>query len=133
MYSTLRAQALALVPSPAHVLPFTTPTGYVHMLRHLAPQMVYVEEGLGGDHGASVEQIRGWVGQVVVVVGSHGGGLGGLVDTEDEGEASATTRESGQRSKWWENTDLVGLGKGVEVVDAARVREDWDRRVVGRD
>jgi hypothetical protein len=36
-------------------------------------------------------------------------------------------------SKWWESTDMVGLGKGVEVVDGTRLTDDYERRVGGRE
>jgi len=115
------------------VMPFTTPTGHIHMLRHLSPDLVYMVEALSGDNGVNVEQIKSWVGQVIVVVGGDGAGLGGLVDTDDEaGDAKVESRYRG-RNRWWESGDMVGLGKGVEIVDAARIREDFERRVVGRD
>lgn len=133
LWNSLHAQALRLVENPTMVMPFTTPTGYIHMLRHLSPDLVYMVEALGGDNGVNVEQIKSWVGQVIVVVGGDGAGLGGLVDTDDEaGDAKAESRYRG-RNRWWESGDMVGLGKGVEIVDAARIREDFERRVVGRD
>ncbi len=111
------------------VLPFTTPTGHVHILRHLAPDVVYIAETLAGDNGKNVEDVRSWVGQVVVVVGGDGAGLGGLVDTEDEGEGD----EHSKGKRWWEGAEMVGLGKGVEICDGVRVGEDWERRVGGRE
>lgn len=133
LWNSLHAQALRLVENPTMVMPFTTPTGHIHMLRHLSPDLVYMVEALSGDNGVNVEQIKAWVGQVIVVVGGDGAGLGGLVDTDDEaGDAKAESRYR-SRNRWWESGDMVGLGKGVEIVDAARIREDFERRVVGRD
>jgi hypothetical protein len=102
------------------------------MLRHLAPDVVYLVDALSGDNGANVEQVKQWVGQVIVVVGADGAGLGGLVDTDDEG-TGGERKAYARGSKWWESTDMVGLGKGVEVVDGARIREDFEKRIGGRD
>jgi hypothetical protein len=131
LWNTLHSQALRLVETPSMVMPFTTPSGHTHMLKHLAPDIVYMVEALSGTHGSNVEEIRRWVGQTVVVVGSDGTGLGGLVDTDDEGPANPKSEH--HREKWWESSDMVGLGKGVDVVDAVRLTEDFERRAVGRD
>lgn len=93
----------------------------MQILKHLAPQLVYVSEDLSGSDGDSVAQLRGWVGRTIVVAGE------GLADTETEDEG---TRE---RRRWYERSSMVGLGKEVEVVDAARVGEDWGKRVGGRE
>lgn len=127
LYASLTQQASHLVEDPTMIMPFTTPSGHIHLLRHLAPDLAYVTEPLAGQGGEWIEQIRSWVGQVVVVVGGpDGAGLGGLVDTEDE-----EGQEKGglKKPKWWESTDMVGLGKGVEIVDGVRVAEDFERRV----
>ena len=134
LWNTLHGQALRLVESPAMVMPFTTPTGHIHMLKHLGPDYVYIVDALSGTNGANVEDIKRWVGQTIIVVGSDGTGLGGLVDTDDEGPASKSKSEhASHTSKWWETTDMVGLGKGVEIVDASRLEDDFERRVGGRD
>ena len=107
------------------ILPFTTPTGYIHLLRHLAPSLVYVSDNhaISGPDGENVAQLKGWVGQTVIVVGDDD--HGGLADTESEDEAA----QSGEQHKWWESSNLVGLGKGIEVCDASHVGDDWGRRV----
>ena len=133
LYEVLHRQALRVVDAPASVLAFSTPSGHVHMLKHLAPDVVYVVDSLAGERGSSVAAVRGWVGQVVVVVGGDGSGLGGLIDTEDEGEGGAAAAANNGRDRWWEHSDMVGLGKGVEVVDGVRFHEDWERRIGGRD
>ncbi|KAJ4310085.1 hypothetical protein N0V94_008617, partial [Neodidymelliopsis sp. IMI 364377] len=127
--------ALRLVQDPAMVMPFSTPTGFVHMLRHLSPDLVYVVDALSGVQGRNIEDLKRWVGQTVVVVGSDGTGLGGLVDTDDEMSSAAGKGKASEHyeSKWWESADMVGLGKGVEVVDAGRLEEDYERRVGGRE
>jgi len=118
------------------ILPFTTPTGYIHILRHLAPETVYISDQpkLVGDEGYHIADLRGWVGQVVVVVGDDG--TGGLVDTETETEGEIDTENPGRRRRqeeeWYERSEMVGLGKGVEIVDIRKVGEDWRRRVGGR-
>lgn len=129
-FDLLYQQALTLVSSPTHILPFTTTAGFVPILRHLAPNLVYVSDTLAGDEGANLAQLKGWVGNAVLVAGDQG--TGGLADTETETEDE---REGGRRreSKWYERSEMVGLGKGVEVVDAARVGEDWARRVGGKE
>ncbi|KAL1584816.1 hypothetical protein WHR41_06680 [Cladosporium halotolerans] len=120
-FDTLYQQALTLVSQSSHILPFTTEGGYIQILKHLAPQLVYVAESLSGFDGDNVAQLRGWVGRTILVAGE------GLADTETEDEG---TRD---RRRWYERSSMVGLGKEVEVVDAARVGEDWGKRVGGRD
>ncbi|PSK53212.1 hypothetical protein B9Z65_3412 [Elsinoe australis] len=129
MLEALTMQARALVESPTQILPFSTPTGYVHMLRHVAPQLVYIADtpALSGTRGENLAQLKGWVGQTIVVVGDDG--LGGLVDTETETEDEGARNR--KRKGWWESSDMVGLGKGLEVVDVRRVGEDWRRRING--
>lgn len=135
LWNTLHAQALRLVENPAMVMPFTTPTGHVHMLRHIAPDIVYIVDALSGTDGANIEDLKRWVGQTVVVVDNDGTGLGALVDTDDEGPASKSKSEHShlRGEKWWATTDMVGLGKGVEIVDASRLTEDFEKRVGGRE
>ena len=128
MYDALYNQAQALVEKETMIMPFTTPTGYVHLLRHIAPEIVYVQETLSGSGGDAVLHIAGWVGQVVLVVGDESG-HGGLVDSEDErGALGHKSRET-----WWHEHPKIGLGKGIEVVEGLRVGEDWRRRVRGHD
>ena len=124
-FRALYTHAQALVETDAMILPFTTSSGHVHMLRHLAPETVYVQESLSGNDGDAVTHISGWVGQVVVVVGAEGG-HGGLVDSDDE-----AAHETVESERWWQRGDRVGLGKGIDVVDGMRIGEDWKRRVGG--
>ncbi|KAK5124068.1 hypothetical protein LTR85_002265 [Meristemomyces frigidus] len=127
-FDALYQQALTLVSHPSQILCFTTPDGYIHILRHLAPWMVYVSDLLAGHEGEAIAQLKGWVGHSVLVVGDDG--TGGLADTETEDEGGDGRRHE---SKWYEHSALVGLGKEVEIVDAARVGDDWVRRVGGRE
>ncbi|KAI9779545.1 MAG: hypothetical protein M1839_007353 [Geoglossum umbratile] len=128
-FKNLYKQALSLVEKSTMVLPFTTPSGHVHIIRHLAPEVVYLQESLSGDNGDVVTQISSWVGQVVVVVGAEGG-HGGLVDSEDEMHQEGKEKKT---DKWWEQAERVGLGKGVEVVEGLHVGEHWGRRIAGKD
>ena len=128
MFHALYRQAQALVERPDAIMPFTTPAGYVPMLRHVAPDVAYVQATLAGDGkgpGAAVKEVARWVGQVVLVVGDETG-HGGLVDSEDE-------RGEREAERWWQDDPSVGLGKGMEVVEGLRVGEDWRRRVRGHD
>ncbi|KAI9721811.1 MAG: hypothetical protein M1812_002147 [Candelaria pacifica] len=127
LFNAIYSQARGLVEKQTMIIPFTTPTGHVHLLRHLAPEVAYIQASLSGEHGDAVTHISGWVGQVVLVVGDEGG-HGGLVDSEDESGPSVQKAE-----EWWEHGDRVGLGKGIEIVESLRVGEDWGRRVSGKD
>lgn len=114
---------------PTQILPFTTHDGYVHLLRHLAPSLVYVSDTLAGRNGESITQLKGWVGHTILVAGDDG--HGGLADTETETEDEG--KNTRKEEKWYERSPSVGLGKDIEVVDAARVGDDWERRVGGRE
>jgi hypothetical protein len=129
IFRDIHAQALRLVENESCVLPFSTQTGFVHMLKHINPDVVYITEAMAGEGGATVLSIKNWVGQIVVIVGGDGGALGGLIDTDDEND----THKEGAPERWWQRGDIVGLGKGVEVVDGSRVDEDFERRVGGRE
>ncbi|EME39287.1 hypothetical protein DOTSEDRAFT_75123 [Dothistroma septosporum NZE10] len=124
-FDALWTQALSLVSNATQILPFTTKDGYVHMLRHLAPQLVYVSDTLSGREGETIAQLKGWVGHTVLVVGDDG--HGGLADTETETEDEQTGDR--RASKWYEHSSFVGLGKEVDLVDSTRVGDDWARRV----
>ena len=125
-FDALYAQALAVVSSPTQIMPFTTPDGYIHILRHLAPNLVYVSDVLSGDEGDNIAQLKGWVGHTILVAGDDG--VGGLADTETEDERPDPDRRQ-QRRRWYDESSFVGRGKEVEVVDAVRVGDDWARRV----
>lgn len=125
-FKTLYTQAQALVEKKSMIMPFSTATGYVHLVRHLAPDLVYVQESLTGKEGDAVQHISGWVRQVIVVVGDEGG-RGGLIDSEDE----SALADKGE--KWWQKEGTTGIGKRIDVVDALRVGDDWRRRVRGLD
>ncbi|KAL8690952.1 MAG: hypothetical protein Q9224_004285 [Gallowayella concinna] len=128
MFNLLYREAQSMVDNDTMIMPFTTPTGHVHLLRHLAPEIVYLQETLSGPRGDIMSQISNWVGRIVLVVGDESG-HGGLVDSEDErGHPSHEARD-----RWWQDDPRIGLGKGVEVVDGLRLGDDWRRRVRGHD
>jgi hypothetical protein len=109
------------------VLPFTTPTGHLPILRHLAPDIVYLQESLAGDNGDAITQLQSWLRQDVILVVGADGGHGGLADSESEAEHVE------KKEQWWEREDRVGRGRGVVVVEGLRVGDDWARRVQNRD
>ncbi|KAJ6078423.1 hypothetical protein N7467_008176 [Penicillium canescens] len=121
-FKTLYTQAQALVEKETMIMPFSTASGYVHLVRHLSPDLVYVQESLTGNEGDAVQHISGWVRQVIVVVGDEGG-RGGLIDSDDE----SALGEKGE--KWWQKEGTTGIGKRIDVVDVLRVGDDWRRRV----
>ncbi|KAJ5780002.1 hypothetical protein N7457_005162 [Penicillium paradoxum] len=125
-FRTLYTQAQALVEKDTMIMPFSTVGSYVHLVRHLSPDLVYVQESLTGEQGEAVQHIAGWVRQVMVVVGDEGG-RGGLIDSDDE----SALGEKGE--KWWQKEGVTGLGKRIDVVDVVRVGDDWRRRVRGMD
>jgi hypothetical protein len=124
-YDALYKEASTLVTSSESIMPFSTVGGFVHMLKHLAPELVYVSDSLSGKNGSNISGLKGWVSQVVVVVG---GDAAGLVETEDELQGGGGAGDK----KWWYGSDMIGLGKGVEVVDAIRLGDDWERRVADK-
>lgn len=121
LYKTLHNQAQAIVEKDTMILPFTSRNGHKHILRSLGPEIVYIQESLCGPDGALVNELGGWVRQVVVIIGDEGG-HGGLVDTEDEGEGT-------KEARWWQREERTGVGRGVSVVESVKIGEDWMRRV----
>lgn len=109
-------------------MPFTTPNGHTHMLRHLRPEVVYLQESLAGENGSVVTQLQTWMRHDVVLVVGAESGHGGLADSESEAEKPGKEVE-----KWWHREDRVGRGRGVVVVDGMRVHDDWARRVQGKE
>lgn len=108
-------------------MPFTTSTGHEHMLRHLGPDVVYLQESLAGENGDVVTHLQSWLRQDVVIVVGADGGHGGLADSEDEAS------QMGRGEHWWEREERVGRGRGVVVVEGLNVGDDWARRVEGKE
>ncbi|KAL4944437.1 hypothetical protein BDV06DRAFT_90558 [Aspergillus oleicola] len=126
LFNTLYTQAQAIVEKETMIMPFNTAGGFVHLVRHLSPDTIYVQESLSGQDGSAVNHISGWVRQVVVVVGDEGG-RGGLIDSDDESQLVD------KDEKWWRKEGVTGIGKRIDVVDVLRVGDDWRRRISGHD
>jgi hypothetical protein len=124
-FDALWAQAQALVEKDTMILPFTTATGHVHILRHLNPETVYLQESLAGSNGDVITHLQTWLRHDVILVVGADGGHGGLVDSESEAE------QGKKPEHWWEREDRVGRGRGIVVVDGLRVGDDWARRIEG--
>jgi hypothetical protein len=119
------SQALAIVDKETMILPFTTPNGHTHILRHLQPEIIYLQESMAGDNGSIISNLQTWLRHEIVLVVGAEGGSGGLADSESEAERSTPSE------KWWQKPERVGRGRGVVVVDGMRVNDDWNRRVKG--
>lgn len=126
-YNAVYAQAQSLVEKDSMVLTFTTPNGHSHILRHIQPEIVYLQESLAGENGSVVTQLQTWLRRELILVVGAEGGDGGLADSESEAE------KTGKEELWWHREDRVGRGRGVVVVDGLRVHDDWLRRVQGQE
>lgn len=125
------SQAVGLIEKEVNILPFTTSAGYVHILHHLKPEVVYLQESLSGENGINVQKLQTWLRYDVILVVGAEGGHGGLADSESEAEKPENGSE--KERKWWQRSDRVGRGRGVIVVDGIRVSDDWSRRVQGNE
>lgn len=124
-YNAVYSQALAIVDKETMILPFTTPNGHTHILRHLQPEIIYLQESMAGDNGIIISNLQTWLRHEIVLVVGAEGGSGGLADSESEAERSAPSE------KWWQRPERAGRGRGVVVVDGMSVNDDWTRRVKG--
>ncbi|TVY55126.1 hypothetical protein LSUE1_G009375, partial [Lachnellula suecica] len=113
-FNAVYSQALSLVEKETMVIPFTTETGHAHILRHLAPEIVYLQSSLAGSNGEIITHLQSWLRQDVVLVVGAEGGHGGLADSESEAEPEK------KESHWWEKEERVGRGRGVVVVEGLR-------------
>ncbi len=129
LFKTLYNQAIAIVDRDTMVIPYTSSSGHKHILRSLAPEVVYIQESLCGRDGEIVSDLSGWVRQTVIVIGDEGG-HGGLVDTDDEGSAVGGYKRG---EKWWQKEERTGVGRKVGVVESLKVGEDWERRINEKD
>ncbi|KAI2602319.1 hypothetical protein GGR54DRAFT_624588 [Hypoxylon sp. NC1633] len=129
-FNAVYSQASALVEKETMILPFTSPNGHVHILRHLQPEVVYLQEPLAGDDGSVITQLQTWLKYDVILVVGADGGHGGLADSESEAEKPEKKRKE---DIWWQREERVGRGRGVVVVDSLRVGDDWARRIQGNE
>ncbi|KAI8958871.1 hypothetical protein F5Y11DRAFT_334830 [Daldinia sp. FL1419] len=130
-FNLVYSQASALVEKEAMILPFTSPNGHVHILRHLQPEVIYLQESLAGDNGGVITQLQTWLKYDVILVVGADGGHGGLADSESEAERPE--KDEKKDEPWWQREERVGRGRGVVVVDSLRVGDDWARRVQGKE
>ncbi|KAI1768902.1 hypothetical protein GGR53DRAFT_476270 [Hypoxylon sp. FL1150] len=130
-FNAVYSQALALVEKETMIIPFTTPAGHVHILRHLQPEVIYLQESLAGDDGNVITQLQTWLKYDVILVVGADGGHGGLADSESETEKPE--KKEKKKDVWWQRDERVGRGRGVAVVDSLRVGDDWGRRVQGKE
>lgn len=126
-FNAAYSQALALVEKETMIMPFTTAGGYVHMLRHLEPEVLYLQAALAGENGGLVTQLQSWLRHDVILIVGADGGHGGLADSESE------TEHVEKKELWWQKEERVGRGRGVVVVDSLRVGDDWGRRIQGNE
>ncbi|KAK2751081.1 hypothetical protein FQN57_000156 [Myotisia sp. PD_48] len=126
-YKTLFDQARDIVDDQTLILPFNQPSGHVPLLRHMSPDIVYIQAGLTGDEGELVQQIAGYVRQVVVITGDDFG-CGALMDSDDESQLA----DSGER-KWWEKENALTASKRITTVKASHIGRDWRQRVCGEE
>ena len=138
-FNAVYSQAKALVEKDSQILTFTSASGHVHILRHIQPDVVYLQESLAGDNGATVTQLQTWLRHDVILVVGAESGHGGLADDSEsdggkDGDGDdAGGKKGGAGPVWWQREDRVGRGRGVVVVDSMRVHDDWARRVLGKD
>lgn len=127
VYNAVYSQALGIVDKETMILPFTSSNGHVHILRHLSPEVIYLQESLAGNDGGIVTNLQTWLRHDVILVVGAESGSGGLADSESEAERSSKTVQ------WWQKPERVGRGRGVVVVDGMRVADDWAKRVQNKD
>ncbi|KAI6091025.1 hypothetical protein F4821DRAFT_227312 [Hypoxylon rubiginosum] len=130
-FNAVYSQALALVEKETMIIPFTTPAGHVHILRHLQPEVIYLQESLAGEDGNVITQLQTWLKYDVILIVGADGGHGGLADSESEAEKPE--KEKKKEDLWWQRVERVGRGRGVVVVDSMKVGDDWGRRVQGKE
>ncbi|KAL2155570.1 hypothetical protein VTH82DRAFT_312 [Thermothelomyces myriococcoides] len=127
-YHAIYSQAQALVEKDSMILTFTSPNGHAHILRHIQPEIIYLQESLSGENGSVVTNLQTWLRHDLVLVVGAEHGHGGLADSESEAEQPEKGKEV-----WWHREDRVGRGRGVVVVDGMRIQDDWARRVLGQE
>lgn len=90
-----------------YIIPHTTEAALLPLLRHIAPEAVYMDESLVGEGGASVVGLLegNWVGAVIVVSGGDPGKGKGVVDgwqqkVQKFGRRCTVVAKSGIQSDW---------------------------------
>lgn len=119
-FDSIYSAALSMVEKDSMVLPFTSNTGHAQILRHLNPDIIYLQESLSGTDGEIINHIHTWSRQDVVLVIDDSGASRGSADYET-------------KDHWWRRLDRVGRGRGVIAVDTVRVGDDWAKRVENKE
>lgn len=89
-----------------YIMPYTVEEALMPLLRHLAPETVYMDESLVGEGGAAVAGLLegNWVGAVVVVTADKGKGSGAMDGWQQGvqrfGRRCTIIAKSGIRSDW---------------------------------
>ncbi|KAI6245545.1 hypothetical protein HI914_06781 [Erysiphe necator] len=127
MFDSIYFEALRIVEKETMVLPFTSATGHLQILRHLKPDIVYLQESLSGINGEYISNIQTWLRQDIVLIIGDGCNSSGLADTDSE------IKPIDSKEYWWKREDRVGKGRGVIVMEAFRIGDDWNKRVENKD
>ncbi|KAF8462908.1 hypothetical protein BDZ91DRAFT_796686 [Kalaharituber pfeilii] len=143
--SKVHEKAYSILPvtyPKEYILPYQThPLGTAALLRHIAPEIVYIEETLAGENGSVLRELlsQSWIKEGIVVLGT--GPNAGLLDNSDDeslekvayadagvdGKGKDKDNEMSGRKKWWEEP-----GWGGSVTERTYLADDWERRVVDR-
>lgn len=85
-----------------YVLPYTIEGALLPLIRHLAPEVVYMDESLVGEDAASVTGLleNNWVGAVVVATGDRSGSTEWRQNVQRYGRRCAVVDRSGIRGDW---------------------------------
>lgn len=88
-----------------YILPYTIEAALMPLLRHLAPEAVYMDESLVGEEGAAVAGLLegNWVGAVIVV-------------------------SSGDQGDGWQQT-VQKFGRRCTIIAKSGIQKDWNGRV----
>ncbi|KAL0639392.1 hypothetical protein Q9L58_001619 [Maublancomyces gigas] len=95
-----------------YIIPHTTEEALIPLLRHLAPEAVYMDESLVGEGGATVVGLLG---------GNWGIGAVVVVAVGDQGKGKAPV------DGWQQNVQK--FGKRCTVITKSNIRGDWTARV----
>lgn len=107
-------------------------------MRHIQPEIIYLQESLAGPDGSVITSLQTWLRHDIVLVVGAEQGDGGLADSDsddDDTEKNGEKEKKDEEVKWWQKEERVGRGRGVVVVDvrAGKLGDDWVRRVQGQE
>ncbi|POS86137.1 hypothetical protein EPUL_002318 [Erysiphe pulchra] len=127
IFDIVYSEALRMVEKETMVLPFTSAAGHLQILRHLNPDVIYLQESLSGVNGEFISNLQTWLRQDMVLIIGDGCTSSGLADTDSEVEPSDS------KNYWWKREERIGKGRGVIVIEAFRVGDDWEKRVENKE